>query len=144
MPHLLGLSLALSAALTGTPVQVAPVAPTQTMPQAQTVKEYVSTYFADAPVMAAIAYCESRNRQYDTDGSIFRGIVNSKDVGVMQINEYYHSDTAAKLGLDLFTLQGNTAYARYLYEKEGVQPWSSSQPCWGKTAAAKAALALAK
>jgi hypothetical protein len=141
MPHLLGLSLAFSAALTGTSVQVAPAAP-QAMPQAQTVQQYVATYFADEPVMIAIAYCESRNRQYDTDGSIFRGIVNNKDVGVMQINEHYHSDTAAKLGLDLFTLQGNTAYARYLYETQGAAPWSSSEPCWGKSKAAKA-LALA-
>jgi hypothetical protein len=59
----------------------------------------------------------------------------------MQINEHYHSATAAKLGLDLYTIQGNVAYARYLYDKQGTAPWSSSQPCWGKVAKA---LALAK
>ena len=56
----------------------------------------------------------------------------------MQINEHYHSATAAKLGLDIYTIQGNVAYAQYLYQKEGTQPWSSSKPCWGKTAQALA------
>lgn len=88
--------------------------------------------------MADIAQCESNFRQYDSDGSIHRGIVNHKDVGVMQINEYYHLKTAKALGLDIYTVEGNVAYARYLYEKEGTAPWISSKPCWGKTDAAKA------
>ena len=140
MPLVIGLSLALSAAIT--PVMSAETT-SVVMPQAQTVQEYVSHYFADAPIMVAIAYCESRYRQYGSDGTVFRGQVNDKDVGVMQVNEYYHSATAKKLGLDLYTLQGNAAYARYLYEKQGTQPWSSSAPCWSKSKAAKD-LALAK
>lgn len=113
------------------------------MPQAQSVQQYVKTYFADEPVMYAIAGCESHYRQYDPEnGQIFRGIVNNKDVGVMQINETYHAATAAKLGLDLYTMQGNAAYAKYLYDREGTAPWSSSEPCWGKTQVAKDYLAL--
>jgi hypothetical protein len=76
--------------------------------------------------------CESRFRQTDKDGSIFRGEMNNKDVGVMQINEFYHADTAKKLGFDIYTLSGNMAYARYIYEKQGIAPWSSSSPCWNK------------
>ena len=87
--------------------------------------------------MAAVAACESHFHQYDADGSVYRGKINNLDVGVMQINEHYHSATAAKLGLDLYTIQGNTAYAQYLYQKEGTAPWSSSQGCWSKSAAAK-------
>ncbi len=50
----------------------------------------------------------------------------------MQINTYYHRDAAEKLGMDLYSLHGNLAYAQYLYEKEGTVPWNSSKPCWGK------------
>ncbi len=80
--------------------------------------------------MIKVAYCESRFRQFDKDGSLFRGIVNSSDVGVMQINTYYHEKTAKKLGLDLSTIEGNLAYAKNLYEREGTTPWMSSSPCW--------------
>ena len=134
MPIVLSLSLALSAAVT---LPVVPATTQSTMPQAQSVQQYVESYFADEPILIAVAKCESHFRQYDTDGSIIRGEVNNLDVGVMQINEHYHSSIATKLGLDLYTLQGNAAYARYLYQKQGTAPWISSQPCWGKSQAAK-------
>ncbi len=50
----------------------------------------------------------------------------------MQINEYYHAKTAEKMGLDIYTLEGNMAYAKYLYEKNGLSDWDASRPCWGK------------
>ena len=53
----------------------------------------------------------------------------------MQINEYYHNQNSDKLGYDILTLEGNTAYARYLFEKYGVKPWISSAKCWNKTVA---------
>lgn len=137
MPLTVGLALAVSAALnTNAPAAVVP------MPQAQTVQQYVQTYFAQEPIMIAIASCESHDRQYDTKGSVYRGEQNHQDVGVMQINEHYHLKTSQELGLDIYTIQGNVAYAQYLYEKEGTAPWVSSSPCWSKSEAAKA-LALA-
>jgi hypothetical protein len=96
-------------------------------------EEYVREYFADLPIMINIARCESHFRQLDKDGSIHRGVVNSADVGVMQINEYYHLDEATANNYNIYTLEGNTAYARKLYEREGTQPWSSSKACWGKS-----------
>ena len=93
-----------------------------------TVEEYVRNYFSDIPIMVEIARCESRFRQHDKNGKVLRGKVNTLDRGVMQINEYYHNDEADKLGYDLLTIEGNTAYARYLYEKYGVKPWKSSGP----------------
>jgi hypothetical protein len=95
-------------------------------------EQYVRQYFSDVPIMIQIARCESTFRQLDADGSIHRGRVNKADVGVMQINEFYHLDTSVKQNYDIYTLEGNTAYARALYEREGTQPWSSSKPCWGK------------
>ncbi len=51
----------------------------------------------------------------------------------MQIMASVHSDTASQLGLDPTTIQGNLAYAKYLYEKEGTKPWDSSKACWSKS-----------
>ena len=98
-----------------------------------TVEEYVRKYFSDIPILVEVARCESQFRQHDKEGGILRGEQNSLDRGVMQINEYYHGEDSKKLGYDILTLEGNTAYARYIYEKYGVQPWQSSSPCWKKT-----------
>jgi hypothetical protein len=95
-------------------------------------EKYVRQYFSDIPIMVQVAKCESHFRQLDEDGDVHRGIVNNKDVGVMQINEYYHLDEAQKENYNLYSLEGNTAYARKLYEREGTEPWSSSKACWGK------------
>jgi hypothetical protein len=95
------------------------------------VEQYVKAYFADAPIMAQVSRCESQYRQFTKDGALLRGRVVKEDVGVMQINETYHLETSRKLGYDIHTLDGNLAYGRYLYEKQGTQPWNSSKPCWG-------------
>ncbi|OHA94887.1 MAG: hypothetical protein A3F20_02665 [Candidatus Zambryskibacteria bacterium RIFCSPHIGHO2_12_FULL_39_21] len=100
-----------------------------------TVEEYVRNYFSDIPVMIEIAKCESRFRQHDRDGDTLRGEKNNLDRGVMQINEFYHIEDSEKLGFDILTLEGNTSYARSLFEKYGVKPWSSSSRCWNKTSA---------
>ena len=95
-------------------------------------EQYVRQYFADEPIMIQIARCESHFRQLDPNGDIHRGVVNNQDVGVMQINEYYHLAEAKKANYNIYTVEGNTAFARALYEKEGTAPWSSSEACWGK------------
>lgn len=98
----------------------------------------VYTYFADIPEMIYVAQCESTFRHYGADGNVLRGTMVSSDVGVMQINEYYHYDRALSLGYDIHTLDGNLDYARFLYEEQGLQPWSASRPCWsGKHAVAQ-------
>lgn len=97
------------------------------------VEEITRAYFSDVPVMAEIAWCESKFKHFDErEGGVERGDVTSEDVGVMQVNEYFHKDVADELGLDLHTLGGNLLYARYLYEKEGTKPWNSSKHCWKK------------
>ena len=92
-------------------------------------------YFSDIPVMIQVARCESTFRHTLADGSVLKGVVDKRDTGVMQINTGYHAATAEKLGLDLTDLYDNMAYARHLYEQQGVQPWSASRPCWGNTLA---------
>jgi hypothetical protein len=96
------------------------------------VKEIVEQEFKNSPVLIKISKCESGFKQLNDDGSVFRGRINSKDVGVMQINEDYHLKPARDLGMDIHTLKGNIAYALYLYRNEGLGPWEASRPCWSK------------
>lgn len=140
MPLAVGLAFALSA-VTGSTVSPSTIQPP---PQAQTVQEYVAEYFADAPVMVAIARCESRFRQFDNEGNVLKNSLGSSAVGVFQIMSSLHDKPADKMELDITTLEGNVAYARQLYEEKGTTPWNSSKGCWGKTQAAKAELALNK
>jgi hypothetical protein len=94
-------------------------------------EQTVRTYFEDIPIMAEVAWCESRFEHVNAEtGQVKRGHINPKDIGVMQINEYYHQATANKLEVDIFSLEGNLEYARYLYEREGTRPWNASRPCW--------------
>lgn len=95
-----------------------------------TLEDYVKEYFVETPILAEIAKCESRFRQVDGQGNVLRGEVNKSDVGLLQINEAYHQVKASKLGLDLETVNGNLAYAKYLYDKEGTTPWNASRKCW--------------
>lgn len=104
------------------------------MPQAQTVKEYVQEYFDDLPVMVSIAECESHFTQFDKNGNVLKNSQGSSAVGIFQIMTSVHDETADKLGLDINTIQGNSAYARFLYNKLGTGPWNSSKACWGKAA----------
>lgn len=102
--------------------------------QPLTLEQYVREYFKEDPIMAEIAKCESRFRHIGRNGKVIRGVLTQEDVGVMQINEYFHDDRAKRLGIDLHTLDGNLAYAKWLYGKEGAVPWYSSSKCWEKSA----------
>lgn len=93
----------------------------------------------DVPViLARIADCESGHgvvggaRQFNADGSVVRGKINPQDIGKYQINEYWNGETARSLGFDIYTLEGNTRMALYLYKTRGLQPWEWSRACWGK------------
>jgi delta-aminolevulinic acid dehydratase/porphobilinogen synthase len=96
------------------------------------VEASVKEYFKDIPVMAKVAFCESTYTQFSAPGTVHRGVVNNKDVGIFQINEKYHLKDSKDMGMDIYSIEGNMEYARVLYEKQGLQPWSASKPCWGK------------
>lgn len=95
------------------------------------VKKYVEHYFANDPILADIARCESDFRQYTENGELLRGKIDNNDVGVMQINERYHLKKSQDMGHDIHTLDGNLAYAKWLYGEMGSKPWKSSSACWG-------------
>lgn len=92
----------------------------------QPVEAIVREYFADAPIMAEIARCESGFRQHDEHGNVLKGKITPADTGVFQINLKAHPEAKGKVE----TLEGNLAYARKLYEAQGVRPWYSSIKCW--------------
>jgi hypothetical protein len=94
-----------------------------------TIRAILEREFSDAPIMVDIAFCESKFRQMK-DGSVLRGIQNSQDVGVLQVNEHYHLNSSIKMGLNIHTLEGNIKYSRYLYDNQGTKPWNWSKPCW--------------
>jgi len=82
------------------------------------------------PIMEQIAWCESRNRQFDENGLVLRGRENPYDVGKYQINTWYHGRRAKELGINLYTEEGNEQFALLLYEEQGTKPWYWSRGCW--------------
>lgn len=82
--------------------------------------------------MLKIANCESRLQQFNTDGSVKRGIENDKDIGIFQINETYWLTSSKKLGFNIFTLEGNIEMAFWIADHYGTQPWDWSKGCWSK------------
>ncbi|MEK7155945.1 MAG: peptidoglycan-binding domain-containing protein [Patescibacteria group bacterium] len=96
------------------------------------VESVVRAYFGETPVMVDIARCESKFRQYTDSGNPLYGGYQGKMVGIFQVYEDIHAAYAKGLGMDIYTTDGNMAYARLLYEREGTKPWISSFPCWGQ------------
>lgn len=94
------------------------------------VESLVRSEFADDPTMIEIARCESHFRQFNSDGSIHKGTQNPLDTGLYQINLKYHLEASKKLGMDIYTVAGNIAYAKVLRAKNGYTDWSWSASCW--------------
>ncbi len=92
------------------------------------VESQVRAAFADVPVMITIAQCESGFRQFGPSGTVLRG-GNGTVVGIFQLSEG-HTAKALTLGYDIQTIEGNIAYARSLYERQGTTPWMAAFPCW--------------
>jgi hypothetical protein len=89
---------------------------------------------ADAlpPVLHRIAQCESRGQHWTKQGHVVRGQRNRHDIGLFQINTRVWGQKAQELGYDLYTPEGNTHMARYLFDHYGSVPWQSSAACWNR------------
>ena len=113
-----------------TPAFQASQTPTQVHKATQVeVKAQVETLFSDIPVMSAIAKCESNFRQFTDSGNVLHGGAGTM-IGVFQFDEDVHASNALALGYNINTVEGNLGYARYLYTKQGTDPWVSSLSCW--------------
>lgn len=91
------------------------------------VEASIRFYFADIPVMAEIAKCETNFKQYNLDGSAYYDSSGTY-IGVFQFNKAIHAPKAQALGLDLATIDGNLMYARHLYDQSGTSPWKGCLP----------------
>lgn len=79
-------------------------------------------------VLTRVSWCESRNRQYNLDGTVL--ISRTGDYGYYQINQVHLPETK-KLGMDIRTKKGNEAFALLLYKRRGTGDWYPSKWCWG-------------
>lgn len=84
----------------------------------------VRASFSDMPEMITIAQCESGFRQFGLDGLPLRGGTGKKYIGIFQVAEDIHAAKAKnELAYDIYTIDGNIAYARYMYFASGSRPW---------------------
>lgn len=83
----------------------------------------------DSDAMYQVALCESGASQFTASGSVVRN-PKTPDVGAFQVNVEYHGEAAKRLGLDLYSVDGNVAYAKVLFDRNGLRDWSASKHCW--------------
>lgn len=108
---------------------------------------YADPIEVNPPVLDRIAQCESHTSHYCTDALVAKhmcpkGMVGqvlvrgnnnkSVDVGLYQINADVWGATATAQGFNIFTEEGNTAMARWIYENKGTEPWYASSKCWAR------------
>jgi hypothetical protein len=112
----------------GPDVAQEPPVPAEAKAAAQAAKELPE-------VLRKIAICESNDRHFKENGEVLTGKYDPRDIGRFQINKALWEDEAKKLGYDIYTEEGNEAFAVYLFEKQGTRPWFKSKYCWSKESA---------
>lgn len=83
--------------------------------------ELIEETFWDAPVMLRVARCESGLKS-----DAYNPTNDSHDRGIFQISRKYHGQSDA----DMYDVRKNLAYARQLYDKNGLRDWEASRDCW--------------
>lgn len=109
------------------PSPVFSVAPMVRVVREKTISEKIIEELGESFI--EISKCESGVRQYDENGTVLRGKVNPKDVGLFQISETYWLDDANKLGYNIYEVEGNISMTKYIYEKQGFEAWRASNSC---------------
>jgi hypothetical protein len=89
------------------------------------VETRVRAAFSDMPNMITIAKCESGFRQFNANGTPLRGGAGGQYIGIFQIGETLHAARAKSMAYDIYTVDGNIAYARFMYFASGTNPWKS-------------------
>ena len=80
------------------------------------------------PILEKIFKCESGNSHYDRNGQVL--INKTQDMGIAQINVPIWGKKAQELGYNLAVEADNIAFAFWLYENKGTEPWYPSKKCW--------------
>ena len=101
--------------------------PAHTEAKSQLPKEIT---FSELPIqLQFIALCESGGR-HEVNDKVIQS--RTDDWGIMQISRKYHLKRSINLGYDIFSPQGNMAYALFLYTENGLNPWRASMKCYRK------------
>lgn len=91
------------------------------------IEKEVMKVFPDAPIMLKVMKCEGG---HDIDA--YNPTNGSGDKGLFQISTLHHGKRVKALGLDMNNPIDNIAYARMLYDEQGLTPWKWSKHCWNK------------
>ena len=85
------------------------------------------------PVLDRIAKCESPTGHWKNGQVAFYGNKNgSVDIGKYMINNAIWGKKAAEMGYNLAVEKDNEAFAKYLYQNYGTEPWVFTKHCWNK------------
>lgn len=76
-------------------------------------------------VISRIIWAESRY----LSSAVNLNTNKTTDHGYFQINSQ-HIPTAKKMGIDIFTDEGNIQYTIFLMKTQGLSPWNSSKKNW--------------
>jgi hypothetical protein len=116
------------------------VPPTAPEVSAEYVRQQAITYFVKegVPELIGICECESHFVHYHEDGTLnvsmhknAAGKRDSSASGVCQIlYKGHYKNWSQSPGTNITTLEGNLAFAAWLYKTEGSEPWKSSRSCW--------------
>lgn len=82
------------------------------------------------PILQRICKAESGNRQFNIKGDVLRNSKTPSDIGFCQIHETIWNDQARKMGLDIYTEEGNKQMAVWIFENYGTEPWNASKANW--------------
>lgn len=87
-------------------------------------------YDISSSTVREIIKCEGLEKGKTNENKI-NGKTWSKDLGWLQINDFYHTGPMNKLGLDINDKGDSLEYGFILMKKEGLKPWDASKKCWG-------------
>lgn len=100
-------------------------------------------YGFDLELAKKIIKCESliygqdaENKNYRMEWNAELGTTTrthwSTDIGFWQINDYWHKETAKKMGYNIYDWKDNLEYGAILLSRDGERHWSASKYCWDK------------
>lgn len=90
-------------------------------------------YSVDEVLVTKIIECESEfsldaiGENVDKDGNVW-----SRDYGGLQVNDYYHKDDMAKIGMNIYNGNDSLEYGFMLLKRDGLTHWKWSRSCWNK------------
>lgn len=94
-----------------------------------------TVYAATIPIQFInISQCESNMTQFNADGTVVEhhNTNGTYDIGLYEINSSWLL-TAKKMGIDIYTAQGNIEFALWLSNKDpNYSDWDASKACWDK------------